>query len=76
MFLYFLFNKGKFIARSIADKCIDNTNEKYFAGYKGNVKCPKMQIALDKAETLILMGDFYFLNNVWGAKSSIITWIL
>ncbi|CAF1312297.1 unnamed protein product [Rotaria sordida] len=61
---------GKFIARSIADKCIDNTNDKYFGRYKGNVKCPKMQIALDKAETLILMKDFYFLNNVWGAQSS------
>ncbi|CAF2662050.1 unnamed protein product [Rotaria sp. Silwood2] len=61
---------GKFIARSIADKCIDNINDKYFARYKGNVKCPKMQIALDKAETLVLMGDFYFLNNVWGAQSS------
>ncbi|CAM4757609.1 unnamed protein product [Rotaria magnacalcarata] len=61
---------GKFIARSIADKCIANTNGKYFANYKGHVKCPKMQIALDKAETLMLMGDFYFLNNVWGAQSS------
>lgn len=29
-----------------------------------------MQAALDKAETLVLMGDFYFLNNVWGAQSS------
>ncbi|CAM4910291.1 unnamed protein product [Rotaria socialis] len=61
---------GKFIARSIADKCIANTNGKYFANYKGHVTCPKMQIALDKAETLMLMGDFYFLNNVWGAQSS------
>jgi len=61
---------GKFIARSIADKCIDNTNGKYFARYKGNVKCTKMQAALDKAETLVSMGDFYFLNNVWGARSS------
>ncbi|UJR21925.1 hypothetical protein I4U23_024994 [Adineta vaga] len=61
---------GKFIARSIADKCIDNTNGKYFARYKGNVKCAKMQAALDKAETLVSMGDFYFLNNVWGARSS------
>lgn len=64
------FRIGKFIARSIADKCIDNTNGTYFARYKGNVKCPKMQIALDKAETLMSMGDFYFLNNVWGAQSS------
>ncbi|CAF1203983.1 unnamed protein product [Rotaria sordida] len=61
---------GKFIARSIADKCIDNTDGKYFAQYKGNVKCSKMQAALDKAETLISMGDFYFLNNVWNAQSS------
>jgi len=61
---------GKFIARSIADKCIDNTNGKYFSQYKGNVKCPKMQAALDKAETLVSMGDFYFLNNVWNAQSS------
>ncbi|CAF1517389.1 unnamed protein product, partial [Adineta steineri] len=37
---------GKFIARSIADKCIDNTNGKYFVQYKGNVKCAKMQAAL------------------------------
>ena len=59
---------GKFIARSIADKCIDNTNGKYFSQYKGNVKCPKMQAALDKAETLVSMGDFYFLNNVWNAQ--------
>jgi len=29
-----------------------------------------MQAALDKAETLVSMGDFYFLNNVWGAQSS------
>ena len=29
-----------------------------------------MQAALDKAETLVSMGDFYFLNNVWGARSS------
>ncbi|CAF4480918.1 unnamed protein product, partial [Rotaria magnacalcarata] len=34
---------GKFIARSIADKCIDNADGKYFGKYKGNVKCPKMQ---------------------------------
>lgn len=61
---------GKFIARSIADKSIDNSNGKYFARYKGHVKCSKMQAALDKAETLVLMGDFYFLNNVWGAQSS------
>jgi hypothetical protein len=61
---------GKFLARSIADKCIDNSNGKYFARYKGNVKCAKMQAALDKAETLVSMGDFYFLNNVWGARSS------
>ncbi len=66
----FLFNKGKFIARSIADKCIDNANGKYFARYKASVKCSKMQAALDKAETLVSMGDFYFLNNVWGARSS------
>ena len=64
------FFSGKFIARSIADKCIDNTDGKYFAQYKGHVKCPKMQEALDKAETLISMGDFYFLNNIWNAKSS------
>jgi len=61
---------GKFIARSMADKCIDNSNGKYFAQYKGNVTCSKMQAALDKAETLVSMGDFYFLNNVWNAKSS------
>jgi programmed cell death protein 4 len=61
---------GKFLARSIADKCIDNSNGEYFARYKGNVKCAKMQAALDKAETLVSMGDFYFLNNVWGARSS------
>ncbi|CAF1360666.1 unnamed protein product [Adineta steineri] len=61
---------GKFIARSIADKCIDNTNGKYFVQYKGNVKCAKMQAALDKAETLVSMGDFYFLNNIWNAQSS------
>ncbi|CAF3219770.1 unnamed protein product [Rotaria socialis] len=61
---------GKFIARSIADKCIDNADGKYFGKYKGNVKCPKMQAALDKAETLASMGDFYFLNNVWNAQSS------
>ncbi len=67
---FFFLNKGKFIARSIADKCIDNTDGKYFARYKGNVKCSKMQAALDKAETLVSMGDFYFLNNVWGAPSS------
>jgi hypothetical protein len=30
-----------------------------------------MQAALDKAETLVSMGDFYFLNNVWNAQSSI-----
>jgi hypothetical protein len=29
-----------------------------------------MQDALDKAETLVSMGDFYFLNNVWNAQSS------
>jgi hypothetical protein len=29
-----------------------------------------MQDALDKAETLVSMGDFYFLNNIWGARSS------
>lgn len=29
-----------------------------------------MQAALDKAETLVSMGDFYFLNNIWNAKSS------
>ncbi len=68
-FLFLLFS-GKFIARSIADKCIDNTNSKYFLQYKGNIKCSKMQAALDKAETLVSMGDFYFLNNVWNAKSS------
>ncbi|CAF4021351.1 unnamed protein product [Adineta steineri] len=61
---------GKFIARSIADKCIDNTDGKYFARYKGNVKCAKMQAALDKAEILVTMGEFYFLNNIWGARSS------
>lgn len=61
---------GKFIARSIADKCIDNTDGNYFAQYKGNVKCAKMQAALDKAETLVSMGDFYFLNNIWNAQSS------
>lgn len=61
---------GKFIARSIADKCIDNTDGKYFAQYKGHVKCAKMQAALDKAETLVSMGDFYFLNNIWNAQSS------
>ncbi|CAF1249185.1 unnamed protein product [Adineta steineri] len=61
---------GKFVARSIADKCIDNTNGKYFVQYKGNVKCAKMQAALDKAETLVSMGDFYFLNNIWNAQSS------
>jgi programmed cell death protein 4 len=61
---------GKFIARSIADKCIDNTNGKYFAQYKGNVTCSKMQAALDKAETLVSMGDFYFLNNIWNGQSS------
>lgn len=61
---------GKFIARSIADKCIDNTSSKYFAQYKGHVKCAKMQAALDKAETLVSMKDFYFLNNIWNAKSS------
>jgi len=61
---------GKFIARSIADKCIDNTNGKYFVQFKGSVKCAKMQAALDKAETLVSMGDFYFLNNVWNAQSS------
>jgi hypothetical protein len=61
---------GKFIARSIADKCIDNADGKYFVQYKGNVKCSKMQAALDKAETLISIGDFYFLNNIWNAKSS------
>jgi programmed cell death protein 4 len=64
---------GKFIARSIADKCIDNTDGKYFIQFKGNVKCSKMQAALDKAETLVSMGDFYFLNNVWNAQSSIKT---
>jgi hypothetical protein len=31
-----------------------------------------MQAALDKAETLVSMGDFYFLNNVWGAQSSML----
>lgn len=62
--------KGKFIARSIADKCVENTDGSYFARYKGNVKCLKMQAALDKAETLVSMGDFYFLNNVWNAQSS------
>lgn len=67
MFCKFL---GKFIARSIADKCIDNADGTYFGKYKGNVKCPKMQAALDKAETLVSMGDFYFLNNVWNAQSS------
>lgn len=61
---------GKFIARSIADKCVDNTDGQYFARYKGHVKCSKMQAALDKAETLASMGDFYFLNNVWNAQSS------
>ncbi|CAF1196411.1 unnamed protein product [Adineta ricciae] len=61
---------GKFIARSVADKCIDNTGGKYFDQYKGNVKCAKMQAALDKAETLVSIGDFYFLNNVWNAQSS------
>ncbi|CAF3433670.1 unnamed protein product [Rotaria sp. Silwood1] len=61
---------GKFIARSIADKCIENTNGKYFVQYKGHVKCAKMQAALDKAETLVSMGDFYFLNNIWNAQSS------
>ena len=66
----FFFYSGKFIARSIADKCVDNSNGKYFGRYKGNVKCAKMQAALDKAETLVSMGDFYFLNNVWGARSS------
>jgi hypothetical protein len=69
-YLFDIYNSGKFIARSIADKSIDNTNGKYFARYKGNVKCSKMQAALDKAETLVSMGDFYFLNNVWGAQSS------
>jgi programmed cell death protein 4 len=68
--LFFSFNQGKFIARSIADKCVDNNSGKYFARYKGNVKCIKMQDALDKAETLVSMGDFYFLNNIWGARSS------
>ena len=29
-----------------------------------------MQAALDKAETLVSMSDFYFLNNVWNAQSS------
>ena len=29
-----------------------------------------MQAALDKAETLVSIGDFYFLNNIWNAKSS------
>ncbi len=72
LFFVFFCNKGKFIARSIADKCIDNTSGKYFARYKGNVKCAKMQAALDKAETLVSMGDFYFLNNVWGARSSML----
>ncbi|UJR27288.1 hypothetical protein I4U23_008583 [Adineta vaga] len=61
---------GKFLARSVADKCIDNTGGKYFNQFKGNVKCSKMQAALDKAETLVSMGDFYFLNNVWNAQSS------
>lgn len=61
---------GKFIARSIADKCVDNINGNYFSQFKGNVKCPKMQAALDKAETLVSMGDFYFLNNIWNAQSS------
>lgn len=61
---------GKFLARSIADKCIDNQQGKFFARYKGNVRCEKMQAALDKAETLVSMGDFYFLNNIWGAQSS------
>lgn len=61
---------GKFIARSIADKCVDNADGKYFGQYKGHVKCPKMQAALDKAETLVSMGDFYFLNNIWNAQSS------
>ncbi|CAF4139999.1 unnamed protein product [Rotaria sordida] len=60
----------KLIARSIADKCIDNTNRKYFLQYKGNVKCSKMQAALDKAETFVLIGDFYFPNNVWNAQSN------
>jgi programmed cell death protein 4 len=64
------FRSGKFLARSIADKCIDNTGGKYFVQYKGNVTCSKMQAALDKAETLVSMGDFYFLNNVWNARSS------
>jgi programmed cell death protein 4 len=64
---------GKFIARSIADKCIDNTDGKYFIQFKGNVKCSKMQAALDKAETLVSMGDFYFLKNVWNAQSSMKT---
>lgn len=61
---------GKFLARSIADKCIDNTNGQFFSQYKGNVKCPKMQAALDKAKTLVSMRDFYFLNNIWNAQSS------
>lgn len=65
-----IFYLGKFIARSMADKCIDNADGKYFAQYKGNVKCSKMQAALDKAETLVSIGDFYFLNNVWNARSS------
>jgi hypothetical protein len=35
-----------------------------------------MQAALDKAETLVSMGDFYFLNNVWGARSSMLQKVL
>jgi hypothetical protein len=31
-----------------------------------------MQAALDKAETLVSMKDFYFLNNIWNAQSSTI----
>ena len=46
------------------------TSVKYFIQFKGSVKCSKMQAALDKAETLVSMGDFYFLNNVWNAQSS------
>ncbi|CAF0724818.1 unnamed protein product [Didymodactylos carnosus] len=59
---------GKFIARLIADKCIDNANGKYFLKYKGNVKCEKMQSSLDKAETLVTMNDYYFLSNIWGEQ--------
>ncbi|CAF0964367.1 unnamed protein product [Didymodactylos carnosus] len=60
---------GKFIARLIADKCIDNTDGQYFLKYKGNVKCDKMQSALNKADTLVAMNDYYFLSNIWGEQS-------